>query len=242
MAGIWGYDVDQLLEMDRSELGLVILRQFREGQEFHAHNVTLGAKNLAERADVPFGHRRDLEDAVASACKWLDNEGYVVAMAGGSSGWQRVSKRGAAAAAGAPAPARKVTLLSSFAIDSRLDDAVANFERGLLDAAVTLAMKAVEIAVRTAVGGKPTDFGDALMKKAFMAPGGVLEDPRLPAAENVGRSALYSGAVGWLRNPAGHRRLAVDQQEAAEIILLANYLIRVVDQAALDRAAGWPAT
>jgi len=242
VAEIWGYDVEQLLEMDRRELGLVILRQFREGQEFHPHNVTLGAKDLAERAGVPVDQRRDLEDAVASACKWLDNEGYVVDRAGGSSGWQRVSKRGASAATGAPAPTRKVTLLTAFAIDSRLDDAVGNFERGLFDAAVTLAMKAVEIAVRSAVGGKPSDYGDALMKKAFMAPGGLLEDPRIPGAENVGRTNLYSGAVGWVRNPAGHRALAVDQQEAAEVVLMANYLIRIVDRAAADKAAGWPTT
>jgi hypothetical protein len=239
MASVWGYEIDQLIGMDRSDLGLVILRQFAEGEDFHPHNVTLLAKDQAERAGASFAQRGQFEDSVASACKWLENEGHVVLKAGASSGWQRVSRRGAAAAVGAPAAMRKITLLSGFVLDPRLNDAVANFESGKFDAAMTLATKAIEIAVRSAAGLFAADFGDALMRKAFMT-GGLLDDPRIPASENVGRSNLFAGAIGWLRNPAGHRMVNPDTQETAEVVLLANYLIRVADLAAADKTAGWP--
>jgi hypothetical protein len=77
------------------------------------------------------------------------------------------------------------------------------------------------------------------MTKAFST-GGLLADPRLPASENVGRRDLFCGAIGWLRNPAGHRLTNFTDQEAAEVLLFANHLLRVADEAATDKATGWP--
>lgn len=236
---IWGYEIEQLVSLPREDLGLVILRQFKEGQDFHPHNVGLEAKSLAQRAGAATETVEQFEDCVGSACVWLKNQGYVVDKVGTSSGWERVSRSGAAAAVGAPAAVKKVTLLSGFTMDARLSDSASSFEGGRWDAAVTLAMKQVEIAVRTACGLGALDIGDNLMTKAFQT-GGILEDPRVPAAENIGRRNLFAGAVGWLRNPAGHRQLALDPQEAAEILLFANYLLRVTDEASADKAAGWP--
>jgi hypothetical protein len=162
VAEIWGYDVDQLVEMERDELGRVILRRFREHAPFHPMNVAIDAKDQAQRAGATYQQVQDLHDAVASACTWAKNEGYVVDDANASSGWQRVTKRGVAAASGAPTRPGKVTLLSPFSLHTLLDDAVSNFERGNLDAAVTLAMKAVEVGVRSAAGAASTRHRDSV--------------------------------------------------------------------------------
>jgi len=103
------------------------------------------------------------------------------------------------------------------------------FHRGKYDAAVFEAMKAVEIAVREAANLPPTDVGTALMRKAFDPQGGALVDRNAPAAEREARSALFAGSMGSYKNPQSHRKVDLDNPgEAAEIIMLACHLLRIV--------------
>ncbi|KQP19808.1 hypothetical protein ASF25_21590 [Methylobacterium sp. Leaf100] len=91
------------------------------------------------------------------------------------------------------------------------------------------AMKAVEIAVRDAANLQPTDVGTALMRKAFDPQAGALADQTVPTAERDARSALFAGAIGSYKNPQSHRKVDLDNpREAAEIIILACHLLRIV--------------
>jgi uncharacterized protein (TIGR02391 family) len=111
------------------------------------------------------------------------------------------------------------------------EDVWALYHRGKYDTAVFEAMKAVEVAVRDAAGLTAKDIGAALMRKAFDAKNGPLTDMTVEDAnEREARAHLFAGAIGSYKNPHSHRNVALDDpDEAAEIIMLANHLLRIVD-------------
>jgi uncharacterized protein (TIGR02391 family) len=91
-------------------------------------------------------------------------------------------------------------------------------------------MKAVEVSVRETAGLSAKDIGTALMRKAFDPEVGPLTDMGTEKAEREARSHLFTGAIGSYKNPHSHRYVVLDDpDEAAEIILLANHLLRIVD-------------
>lgn len=91
-------------------------------------------------------------------------------------------------------------------------------------------MKAVEVAVREAACLSAKDIGTNLMRLAFDPQHGRLTDMTVEKAEQEARSALFAGAIGSYKNPHSHRNVALDDpDEATEIIMLANHLLRIVD-------------
>ncbi len=67
------------------------------------------------------------------------------------------------------------------------------------------------------------------MSQAFKPQGGLLVDPAMPAAEQQGVMHLFIGALALLRNPPAHREVDYDDPvEAAEVVLLADLLLRIV--------------
>jgi uncharacterized protein (TIGR02391 family) len=102
-------------------------------------------------------------------------------------------------------------------------------------------MKAAEIAVREAIGAPTSLLGVNLMREAFrpspkpdVSPdakaAGKLTDITADMGEQVARMELFAGSIGSYKNPQSHRRVALDDpDETAEIIMLANHLLRIVD-------------
>lgn len=110
------------------------------------------------------------------------------------------------------------------------EDVWSLYLRGKYDTAVFEAMKAVEVAIRDAAGLTPSDIGTKLVRTAFHVENGPLTDLTADYAERQARSDLFAGAIGSYKNPHSYRNVPLDDpDEAAEIILVANHLLRVVD-------------
>jgi len=109
------------------------------------------------------------------------------------------------------------------------------FQRGDYDVAVFLAFREVEIAVRQAGNYSAEMIGDALMRAAF-APAennktaGPLTDTNLPVGEQRNMGHLFAGAFGLYRNSTGHRFVPTKPEEAAEVIMFASQLLRIVER------------
>lgn len=107
---------------------------------------------------------------------------------------------------------------------------------GEYEAAAFLAMRQVEIRVRDLAGASAGDLGVALMQSAFRK-GGALADPDLEPGEQEATMALFWGAIGVFKNPSSHRQVDfADPTLASEAILLADLLLRMLDQVAEGRA------
>lgn len=102
---------------------------------------------------------------------------------------------------------------------------IGNYEEGVFSS-----MKAVEVRVRK-LGGFGNDvIGVDLMNKAFGS-GGPLTDPAAVKGEQDGTRAVFAGAYGVLRNPAGHREVDYsDIAEAGDAVHTASLLMRMLDR------------
>ena len=104
-----------------------------------------------------------------------------------------------------------------------------SLSQGAYDSAVFEAFKQVEIAVREAGNYTEADHGVPLMRKAFHQDNGNLTDTNQQSAERVAIEHLFVGAMGYCRNPLGHREVNLSAEEAVEMIFFASYLLRLID-------------
>ena len=193
----------------------------------------------------PQNRRGEIRIALIEAWAWLEGQGLLVH----DPGWIgpheiRMLSRRAQQLASEPQPHRAFSArrLPKEALHPTIrDDVWSNYHRGKYDTAVFEAMKAVEVAVREAIGGPTTLLGVNLMREAFRPapkadapadakPAGKLTDVAADPGEQEARMQLFVGSIGSYKNPQSHRRVALDDpDEAAEIIMLANHLLRIVD-------------
>jgi Protein of unknown function (Hypoth_ymh) len=90
-------------------------------------------------------------------------------------------------------------------------------------------LKEVGMAVRQVGRFGPTDLGIDLIRKAFEAKGGPLTDPSAPMLEREALAHLFAEAIGSYKNPHSHRNVPITAKEAAEMVMPASHLLRIVD-------------
>jgi uncharacterized protein (TIGR02391 family) len=185
-------------------------------------------------AVYPYHRKAEGELALTEARHWLEAQGLVIPAEGrnGLNGYKRLSRRAQKFESEAEfanyAVARR---LPKEALHRRIKDPVwMAFMRGEFDIAALQAMKALEVAVREAAGYTNADYGTDMVARAFNEDKGPLRDPSAHQAERIALRSLFVGAIGFYKNPYSHRDIGLDDPaEAAEIIMLANLLLRIVD-------------
>lgn len=199
-----------------------------------------GALNLraipanGDATDDRVYEKTEIEVAVAEAWNWLEVQGLLVPAPGtnGANGWRVLSRK-----AQKLSPSDDVRQFAKSRwipkemLHHRIADKVwAAFIRSEFDVAAFQAMKAVEIYVREAGKFDAGDIGTDLMRKAFHEENGPLTDKSAERSERQARSSLFAGAIGSYKNPHSHRDVDINgPEEAMEIVLLANHLLRIVD-------------
>jgi len=183
----------------------------------------------------PRDHRTpQIELALREAWAWLEGAALLIP----DPQWQppspaRILSRRARQLAKEPTERRVLSTrrLSKDSLHPKIrEDVWALYHRGKYDTAVFEAMKAVGVAVRDAAGLSAKDIGASLMRNAFDPKNGPLTDMGVEDSEREARAHIFAGAIGSYKNPHSHRNVALDDpNEAAEIIMLANHLLRIVD-------------
>jgi len=213
------------------------LRQ-QNDQNCHIQNLTIPA----ERADLT-GHNREIDICLAEAWGWLESQGLLIAEPGinGRNGFRILSRRAQQFEDDRDFSGFiNANMLPKELLDDRIKQTVwSAFVRAEYDVAVFQAMKAVEVRVREVAGYDSNQHGVAMIRNAFNVSNGPLTDMSLEPSEREAVGHLFAGAYGYYRNPNAHRDVEINSPaEAIEIVLLANQLLRIIDEAEIRRTDG----
>jgi len=210
-------DVIEALPVD--ERALLVLQDLVDTNQWNEHNY------LMTNAREPVGR------ALAEATAWLRGHAFI-ARTPGQSGSDAifVTARGHEALRQGIATVRAAAALEHGLHSLLVQRVRRQFLLGEYEQAVFVAMKAVEVRVRSLSGLGDAMVGVPLMTQAFRE-GGPLVDPDAVPAERQGVMNLFQGAYAVLRNPAGHREVDYDDvTEAAEAVGTASLLMRILDR------------
>lgn len=215
------------------DLGLRLLRALGGSPNFN--NLIQGIRNAGGYGEPRPADLDTLLERLSDAWSWLESHALIgpSSMNPQTGNWQRVTSQGAALLKD-PKAASKVWAVERLAgdLDPALSSARSNFALGDYETAAFAAMKTVEVAVRNAAGLPNELLGVNLMRKAFSPKDGALRDPDAERGEQQATADIFAGAIGVYKNPASHRTVKFDDpMEAAEVIQLADLLLRIVHRA-----------
>jgi len=235
-------NVDDLLALEVEELAGVLLVHLNG---YEGTVINQGGINYNNFFNAP--DRKDYENkqpevnvALMEALAWLRSAGLLVEKASLMGEWFFVSRRGKQITSRDDFAAyRKAGLLPKGQLHPLIASKVyPAFMRGEYDTAVFQAFREVEVAVRVAGNFGPEDYGTTLMRDAFKpaekkgqpTTPGPLADMQLPTAEQEAMANLFAGAIGLYKNPQSHRHVPTNPEDAAEVIIFASQLLRIVDR------------
>ncbi len=229
---------NQLVQLEPEEIGMFVLRYLCLSERERTSSGSMNRYNFTLPESL--GHyvsdsvlRAEVARVLTEGWVWLERELMIAPKPGEPSGqWFFVTRRGKKANEEANVTAYKNAARLP---DGSLDPVLARkvrplFIRGDYETAIFQAFKEVEVRVRQATSLPDSEYGTDLMRQAFDKDSGLLADmSRLPA-ERDAMAHLFAGAIGLYKNPSSHRDINFDNpDEAVELILTANHLLRVVD-------------
>ena len=214
---------EDAVELPVEVLAMQVLKCLADGE---------AGSRLLHRSTLILLQANQAQYAYAEAWDWLETHNLIGIKPGETNGWGFVTRRGRQIAASQDS-LRELQASERINVDlhPRVKMAVGpEFILGRFEMAALAAMREVEIRVREMSGVAPSDRGVALMRQAFKD-GGALADATSDAGEREATSALFAGAIGVFKNPSSHRQIDFDDPtEAAEVVLLADLLMRLLDR------------
>ncbi len=209
-------------------LALYLIGLNRRTEELISLNGVLASQHLEKYRGPQF---RLIKKVFAESWAWLAAEGLIAPDPDQSAGWYFVTRRGLrlmereAFKSYLSNRALKKELLHPLIVERSWN----SFLRGDYDSAVFAAFKEVEIQVRT-IGRFGSDiYGTQLMRRAFNADGPLAPKDR-PAAEQEAMLSLFTGAIGWFKNPQSHRLVGIGQMNlAAQGLMFASHLLYLAE-------------
>ena len=238
-------DAESLLAVEPEELAEPLLISLAGNQNIRPENLISygmmaasfegGGREMRQKYPPEYDNR--ILFALKEAWQWLKNEGLVAqrptSLSDGASidANYFITRRGKSIKTDKDLEAyHKAKFLPKGQLHPIIAEKVwALFLRGDYDTAVFQGFKEVEIAVRKVGNYANTDRGVDLMRKAFHVQNGNLTDLNQQQAEKQARSDLFAGAIGSYKNPGSHRDVDVTAEEAAEMIIFASHLLRIID-------------
>jgi uncharacterized protein (TIGR02391 family) len=185
-------------------------------------------------------YQTSVRQALIEAWSWLGGESFLIRDPGQLADWFLISRRAERLKSREEFQFyRKANLLPKGQLHPLIASEVyPAFLRGKYDTAVFEAFREVEVAVREAGGFGPDDYGMDLIRNAFKPTErkgqaidpGPLTDTQIPVAEQEAMANLFAGAIGFYKNPQSHRHVPTQPEDAAEVIIFASQLLRIVDR------------
>jgi uncharacterized protein (TIGR02391 family) len=237
-------NADDLLALEVEEVAGILLTHFNSlgdssGNDGVVQEGKVSQTNFLEslhRNPLYPTHKGEVVRVLLEAWSWLQGEGFLVPL---EHNWFFVSRRAKRLKSRDDFAAyQKASLLPKGQLHPLIATKVyPAFLRGEYDTAVFQAFREVEVSVRRAGNFRAELVGVELMREAFRPANpnkpavvpGVLTDTALPIAEQEGMHSLFVGAIALYKNPQSHRNVPTDAIDAAEVVVFASHLLRMID-------------
>jgi uncharacterized protein (TIGR02391 family) len=219
---------EELLKLDSEDVAAVILESLNSIEHLQLNRNDFAMQRTVQ--EYPPAYHERLLKAVMTGWGYLEREGLIAEMPT-KAGWYFITDKGKTIRNREDLNAyRASTMLPKYLLHPIIANKVeAAFQNAEYDTAVFQALREVEVAVRNASGFLPTDMGPALMRKAFDPKIGPLRDDSTIEMEKIAIAEMFAGLIGAYKTPRSHRHVVLDAIEAAEIIIFASHLLKIVE-------------
>jgi uncharacterized protein (TIGR02391 family) len=180
--------------------------------------------------EYPLAHHERLLKALMTGWGYLEREGLIAEMPT-KAGWYFITDKGKTIRNREDLNSYRASrMLPKYLLHPIIAKKVESaFQNAEYDTAVFQALREVEVATRNASGFSPTDISAGLMRKAFDPKTGPLRDEAAIDLEKTAIAEMFAGLIGSYKTPRSHRHVVLDATEAAEIIIFASHLLKIVD-------------
>ena len=219
---------EELLKLDSEDVAAVILESLNSIEHLQLNRNDFAMQRTVQ--EYPPAYYERLLKALMTGWGYLEREGLIAEMPS-KAGWYFITDKGKTIRSREDLNAYRASrTLPKYLLHPVIAKKVeVAFQNAEYDTAVFQALREVEVAVRNASGFSPTDIGAALMRKAFDPKTGPMRDETSIDMEKLAISEMFAGLIGAYKTPRSHRHVVLDAAEAAEIIIFASHLLKIVD-------------